>query len=126
MNRISALVIVLLIFGASALKAQVIYNSASTAAEGYANGIYECEPAKAPSGIGLQFRRQRVRRRRAAFTRRRPLALGEPGDFRRCDHSESLSTVGRPRGTVARPAQENTVARISLRQHAQAAPAAVP
>jgi hypothetical protein len=39
MNRISALVIVLLIFGASALKAQVIYNSASTAAEGYANGI---------------------------------------------------------------------------------------
>jgi hypothetical protein len=38
MNRILALVISLLVFGASAMKAQVIYNSASTAAEGYMNG----------------------------------------------------------------------------------------
>ena len=38
MNRILALVVVLLICGASAMKAQVIYNSASTAAEGAANG----------------------------------------------------------------------------------------
>jgi hypothetical protein len=39
MKRILALVIALLVFGASAMKAQVIYNSASTAAEGYANGM---------------------------------------------------------------------------------------
>src|SRR3954466_11855567 len=39
MNRILAFVIVLIVFGASAMRAQVIYNSASTAAEGYANGM---------------------------------------------------------------------------------------
>jgi hypothetical protein len=39
MKRILALVIAVLVFGASAMKAQVIYNSASTAAEGYANGM---------------------------------------------------------------------------------------
>src|SRR5258705_9744604 len=39
MNRIVAVIVVLLILGASAMKAQVIYNSASTAAEGYANGM---------------------------------------------------------------------------------------
>jgi hypothetical protein len=39
MNRILALVIAALVFGAPAMKAQVIYNSASTAAEGYANGM---------------------------------------------------------------------------------------
>lgn len=38
MNRILVLVVVLLICGASAMKAQVIYNSASTAAEGAMNG----------------------------------------------------------------------------------------
>src|SRR5215213_717198 len=39
MNRILALVVALLVLGASVMKAQVIYNSASTAAEGYANGM---------------------------------------------------------------------------------------
>jgi hypothetical protein len=39
MNRILALVVALFIVGASAIKAQVIYNSASTAAEGAANGM---------------------------------------------------------------------------------------
>jgi hypothetical protein len=39
MKRILPLIIVLLVFGASAMRAQVIYNSASTAAEGYANGM---------------------------------------------------------------------------------------
>src|SRR5215208_5889796 len=39
MKRILALVIAVLVFGASAMRAQVIYNSASTAAEGYANGM---------------------------------------------------------------------------------------
>src|SRR6185369_192347 len=39
MKRILALVIALLVFGASAMRAQVIYNSASTAAEGAANGM---------------------------------------------------------------------------------------
>jgi len=39
MNRILAVVVVLLILGASAMNAQVIYNSASTAAEGAANGM---------------------------------------------------------------------------------------
>src|SRR3954465_15170125 len=39
MKRIPAFVIVLLVFGASAMRAQVIYNSASTAAEGAANGL---------------------------------------------------------------------------------------
>src|SRR6476661_8800607 len=38
MNRILALAVVLLIFGATAMRAQVIYNNASTAAEGAANG----------------------------------------------------------------------------------------
>jgi hypothetical protein len=39
MNRILALVVALLVIGASAMRAQVIYNSASTAAEGAANGM---------------------------------------------------------------------------------------
>jgi hypothetical protein len=39
MNRIFASLVVLLIVGASVMKAQVIYNSASTAAEGAANGL---------------------------------------------------------------------------------------
>src|SRR3954454_23503695 len=39
MKRILALVIALVVFGATAMKAQVIYNSASTAAEGAANGL---------------------------------------------------------------------------------------
>src|SRR3954468_6245046 len=39
MKRILALVIALVVFGATAMKAQVIYNSASTAAEGPANGL---------------------------------------------------------------------------------------
>jgi hypothetical protein len=39
MKRILALVIALLVFGAPAMRAQVIYNSASTAAEGAANGM---------------------------------------------------------------------------------------
>ena len=39
MKSILVLVIALLVFGASAMKAQVIYNSASTAAEGAANGM---------------------------------------------------------------------------------------
>ncbi len=38
MNRTPALVIGLVVFGASAVTGQVIYNSASTAAEGYMNG----------------------------------------------------------------------------------------
>src|SRR4029079_11615040 len=38
-KRILALIIALLVFGASAMRAQVIYNSASTAAEGDANGM---------------------------------------------------------------------------------------
>jgi hypothetical protein len=38
MKRMLALVVAL-VFGASAMRAQVIYNSASTAAEGYANGM---------------------------------------------------------------------------------------
>jgi hypothetical protein len=39
MKRILALIIALVVFGASAMRAQVIYNSASTAAEGAANGM---------------------------------------------------------------------------------------
>jgi hypothetical protein len=39
MKRILALVVALLVFGTSAMRAQVIYNSASTAAEGAANGM---------------------------------------------------------------------------------------
>ena len=39
MNRTLALVVALLVLGASAMRAQVIYNSASTAAEGAANGM---------------------------------------------------------------------------------------
>src|SRR3954470_17305061 len=39
MKRILPLIIALFVFGASAMRAQVIYNSASTAAEGYANGM---------------------------------------------------------------------------------------
>jgi hypothetical protein len=39
MIRTFALIVALLVLGATAMRAQVIYNSASTAAEGYANGM---------------------------------------------------------------------------------------
>jgi hypothetical protein len=39
MNRILALAVALCVIGATAMRAQVIYNSASTAAEGAANGM---------------------------------------------------------------------------------------
>jgi hypothetical protein len=51
MNRTLAFIITLLVFGASAMKAQVIYNSASTAAEGYMNGASNVIQARGQKNV---------------------------------------------------------------------------
>ncbi len=51
MKRIPAYVLVALLLGSSAITAQVIYNSASTAAEGYANGMSNVIQARGQKNV---------------------------------------------------------------------------
>ena len=58
MNRIFALFVALLVVGASAMRAQVIYNSASTAAEGAANGARQRDPGPGTEELSATPRRR--------------------------------------------------------------------